>query len=456
MIKGIIFDLDGVLVDTKIIHYNALNLSLQKYEKIEISLEDHSKIYDGLTTNEKLGLLVKNKKIKKKNLKKIVFLKKKITKKLLKDKIKFNPKVYNLFKTLKKEYKLAIATNAIKSTLTECIKYLKISKFIDYKLSNEEVRNPKPHPEIYLRCLIGLDLKPKETLVVEDSHHGREAAKESGCNIYAIKNMKDLNLKNINLTLKEYKKKHEKTPWIDKELNVIIPMAGKGSRFASAGYTFPKPLIEIAGKPMIQCVIENLNLIAKFIFIIQKKHQQKNNIVSLLKTLIPDCEIIILDKVTEGAACTVLLAKRLINNKRPLLIANSDQYIVWNSNNTLYKFHNRDYDGGIITFKASHPKWSYARTDDTNMVLEVAEKKVISNNATTGIYFWKKGSDYVKYAEKMIEENNRVNNEFYVCPVFNYAIKDKKKIYISEVEEMYGLGTPEDLKFFIQKKVLNQ
>jgi HAD superfamily hydrolase (TIGR01509 family) len=434
-----------------------LNLSLQKYEKIEISLEDHSKIYDGLTTNEKLGLLVKNKKIKNKNLKKIIFLKKKITKKLLKDKIKFNPKVYNLFKTLKKEYKLAIATNAIKSTLTECIKYLKISKFIDYKLSNEEVRNPKPHPEIYLRCLIGLDLKPKETLVVEDSHHGREAAKESGCNIYAIKNMKDLNLKNINLILKEYKKKkYEKTPWIDKELNVIIPMAGKGSRFVDAGYTFPKPLIEIAGKPMIQCVIENLNLIAKFIFIIQKKHQQKYNIVSLLKTLVPDCEIIILDKVTEGAACTVLLAKRLINNKRPLLIANSDQYIVWNSNNTLYKFHNRDYDGGIITFKASHPKWSYARTDDTNMVLEVAEKKVISNNATTGIYFWKKGSDYVKYAEKMIEENNRVNNEFYVCPVFNYAIKDKKKIYISEVEEMYGLGTPEDLKFFIQKKVLNQ
>jgi dTDP-glucose pyrophosphorylase len=233
-------------------------------------------------------------------------------------------------------------------------------------------------------------------------------------------------------------------------------MAGKGSRFASAGYTFPKPLIEIAGKPMIQCVIENLNLIAKFIFIIQKKHQQKYNIVSLLKTLKPDCEIIILDKVTEGAACTVLLAKRLINNKRPLLIANSDQYIVWKSNNTLYKFHNRDYDGGIITFKASHPKWSYARTDDTNMVLEVAEKKVISNNATTGIYFWKKGSDYVKYAEKMIEENNRVNNEFYVCPVFNYAIKDKKKIYISEVEEMYGLGTPEDLKFFMQKKVLNK
>ena len=210
MIKGIIFDLDGVLVDTKMIHYNALNLSLEKYEKIKISLEDHSKIYDGLTTNEKLRLLVKIKKIKKKNLKKIIFFKKKITKKLLKEQIKFNPKVYNLLKTLKKKYKLAIATNAIKSTLTECIKYLKISKFIDYKLSNEEIRNPKPHPEIYLRCLIGLDLKPKETLIVEDSHHGRESAKESGCNIYPVKNMRDLNLKNINLILKEYKKKNMK------------------------------------------------------------------------------------------------------------------------------------------------------------------------------------------------------------------------------------------------------
>jgi dTDP-glucose pyrophosphorylase len=318
------------------------------------------------------------------------------------------------------------------------------------------VQNPKPHPEIYLRCLIRLGLKPKETLILEDSHYGREAAHESGCNIFAIKKIKDVNFKKIDLILKQYKKNKNKiTPWIDKELNVIIPMAGKGSRFSDAGYTFPKPLIEIGGKPMIQCVIESLNLVAKFIFIIQKEHQQKYNIKSLLKTLKPDCEIIELDKVTNGAACTTLLAKKLINNERPLLIANSDQYIKWDSNNTLYNFYDKNYDGGILTFKALHPKWSYAKVDKQNMVLEVAEKNVISNNATAGVYYWKKGSDYVKYAEKMIIKNERVNNEFYVCPVFNQAIKDKKKIYISEVEEMHGLGTPEDLNLFIQKKILN-
>ena len=229
-------------------------------------------------------------------------------------------------------------------------------------------------------------------------------------------------------------------------------MAGEGSRFTKAGYTFPKPLIEINKKPMIQFVIENLSLEANYIFLVRKEHEKKYNITSLLKVLAPSCKIVIVNKLTEGAASTTLLAKKIIDNKNPLIIANSDQFIDWNSSKSMYKFMSKKNDAAILTFKSIHPKWSYARTDKYGNVLEVAEKKVISDNATVGVYFWKKGSDYVKYAKQMIKKNIRVNNEFYVCPVFNEAIKDKKKIIIEEVSEMWGLGTPEDLNNFLKNK----
>jgi dTDP-glucose pyrophosphorylase len=233
-------------------------------------------------------------------------------------------------------------------------------------------------------------------------------------------------------------------------------MAGEGSRFKEAGFFFPKPIIEVLNKPMIQWVIDSLNIEANYIFLIQKKHQEKFNIKSMLKILQPNCKVVEIDKLTEGAACTTLLAKKYINNSNSLIIANSDQYIKWNSSQSLYNFITKKIDGGILTFNSVHPKWSYAKCDDNSNVIEVAEKKVISNNATVGVYFWKKGSDYVKYANQMIKKNIRVNNEFYVCPVFNEAIKDAKNIKIEEVDEMHGLGTPEDLSNFLNYIQINK
>ena len=134
-------------------------------------------------------------------------------------------------------------------------------------------------------------------------------------------------------------------------------------------------------------------------------------------------------------------------------MANSDQFIEWNSNETLYAFTNDQSDGAILTFESTHPKWSYAKLGDDGFVSEVAEKKPISKNATAGVYFWKRGSDYVKYAEQMINKNIRVNNEFYVCPVFNEAIQNNKKIKIFDIKKdgMWGIGTPEDLNYFIER-----
>jgi dTDP-glucose pyrophosphorylase len=234
-------------------------------------------------------------------------------------------------------------------------------------------------------------------------------------------------------------------------MNILIPMAGAGSRFQQMGYTFPKPLIEVEGKPMIQQVVENLNFgdEHRHIFIVQKEHYDRFALNYLLPLIKPNCEIIQVDKVTEGAACTALLAKKFIDNDDRLLIANSDQVIDWME--TPSPLYDRNIDGGVYVFNATHPKWSFVKVDATNKVVEVAEKKPISDIATTGIYFWRRGKDFVRCAEQMIEKNIRVNNEFYIAPVFNEIIAEDKLIGIEYVNKMWGIGTPEDLKTYLDR-----
>ena len=293
---------------------------------------------------------------------------------------------------------------------------------------------------------------PRKTVIVEDSNYGRQAALYSDAHLLPVDSRKDVNQDLISRIENILGTEVDHTPWRSDKLNVLIPMAGGGSRFQAQGYTFPKPLIDVKGKPMIQVVVDNLNIDAHFIFIVQKEHYEKYNLNYLLPLIAPNCDIVQVDGITEGAACTTLLAKKYINNEQPLLMANSDQFIQWNSGETLYAFNNENIDGAIITFESTHPKWSYAKVGPDGFVSEVAEKKPISKNATVGVYYWRKGSDYVKYSEQMIAKNIRVNNEFYVCPVFNEAIIDNKKFRIFEIEKngMWGIGTPEDLNYFLE------
>ena len=292
----------------------------------------------------------------------------------------------------------------------------------------------------------------KETLIVEDSHVGRLAAYNSGAHVLGVAGTHDLSLEKVLDAIGQHDNAGEARPkWQGGKMNVLIPMAGAGSRFEQAGYTFPKPLIEVHGKPMIQTVVENINVDARHIFIVRKEHYEKYNLQTVLSLISPDCKIVQVEDVTEGAACTTLLAKDFIDNGDPLLIANSDQYVEWDSNQFLYAVSNNNVDGGILTFKSIHPKWSFAKTGPEGYVTEVAEKNPISDNATVGIYYWRKGSDYVKYAESMVNSNKRTNGEFYVCPVFNEAIADDKKFRIFPIEKMWGLGTPEDLNRFLEE-----
>ena len=449
--KLVIFDLDGVLIDSKDYHYDALNIALG--ERYAISREEHVQIYDGLPTRTKLELLTKNKGLPVELYDEIWREKQEETLKIFNSSVSKDYELMGYFQQLVDcGFKIAVASNSIRNTVKIILLRLGVLEFVDIYVSNEDVVRNKPFPEMYWKCMTSLGALPADTVIIEDSHIGRQGALDSKCHLIPVENRKDLNQEKINRIKKILDNKKNKVAWESKTMNVLIPMAGAGSRFASQGYTFPKPLIEVKGKPMIQVVVENLNVKANYTFIVQKEHYEKYNLNYLLPLIAPGCNIVQVDGLTEGAACTTLLAKEFINNDEPLLMANSDQFVVWDSNETLYAFQNGECDGGIITFPATHPKWSYAKLGSDGYVSEVAEKKPISEHATVGIYYWKKGSDYVKYAEQMIDKNIRVNNEFYVCPVFNQAIEDGKKIRIKEIEKdgMWGIGTPEDLNYFLE------
>ena len=448
----IIFDLDGCLVESKDLHFYSLNDALVKVDqKYLISYEEHLAIYDGLNTTKKLELLTLNKGLEKKYYQQIWEDKQKHTFDLIKT-FKIDPKMVSIFNRLTDEgHKIAVASNSIRETVKLFLLRLGLMEYVDYFVSNEDVKRTKPFPEMYWKCMTALNFTPNQTLIVEDSHIGRKGALDSGAFLLAVENPEDLSLEKINRKLEEINNMNTTTniPWIDKKLNVVVAMAGLGSRFTEKGYTFPKPMIDVSGKPMIQVVVENLNMDANYIFLVQKEHIEKYNIEHMLNLIKPNCKVIPVDGLTEGSPCTVLLAKEHINNSAPLFLANCDQFMEWNSNEAMYSFTNDNIDGGLLVFNAVSPKWSFCKLDDNGFVSEVAEKNPISDIANTGCYYWKQGSDFVKYAEQMIEKNIRFREEFYTAPVYNEAIQDGKKIKVKFVDKMWGLGVPEDLEYFV-------
>ncbi len=240
-------------------------------------------------------------------------------------------------------------------------------------------------------------------------------------------------------------------------INIVIPMAGEGSRFSQAGYDLPKPLIPVIGKPMIQWVIENIkpHRDHRFIFIIRREHEQRFRISKMLEEFAPNSSYVFADSLTEGAASTVLLARNLINNLEHLMIVNSDQYLDFSIDKYLEHFDGSELDGFLMTMKSIESKWSYI-LENNGRITSIFEKEVVSNEATVGVYNFRQGKDFVKYAEIMISLKQKVKNEYYVAPVYNNAILDDLNFGFLNVGDdqkiMHGLGTPEDLTRFIELK----
>lgn len=461
MIKAVIFDLDGVLVDAVDWHYQALNRALSLFG-FHIPADEHNLIYNGLPSLAKLDVLSRRKGFPRSLHNFTNEMKQHYTREILQSQCHPEKNIIHLLDQLKKSgLRLALASNSIRNTVDIILDRMNIRDYFDVTLSNEEVAKPKPSPEMYFKAMNLLGLEPDQCLIIEDSAPGVQAAQQASPHLIVVNSPFEVTPELIRHAIEAKNRQIELTSQqpanslFQETLEIVIPMAGMGSRFAQAGYHDPKPFIPIEGKPMIQWVIENLRpkvIQARFTFLCNEKHLQDYPVANLLNSLAPGCQIVRVPTTTQGAACTALLASDAVASQRPLLIANSDQWVEFSVDDFLYRAIHNKCDGSILTFSATDAKWSYARLNANGHVAEVAEKRAISEHATVGIYYYRHAKDFFDGAKSMIRENLRVNNEFYVCPVYNELIRQNKSILIHEIkaEEMHGLGTPEDLSEFFK------
>jgi beta-phosphoglucomutase-like phosphatase (HAD superfamily)/dTDP-glucose pyrophosphorylase len=434
--KLVVFDLDGVLLDFCEVHYEALNDAITEVagSAFSISRVDHEATYNGRSTRAKLMMLSAQKGLSPSLFDDIFARKQQLTVAAV-SKVCTSTVLRSILVRLRSlGYLTACATNCIRATLDAALDALGIRDLFTFTVSNEDVRSPKPDADIYHLCHRKAGVLPSETVIFEDSPIGIAAAVASGSHVVRVPTPASLTEDFVMAALSP--------------ITIVIPMAGNGSRFTKAGYTDPKPLIPVRGKPMISWVVDNLAIPnARFVFVIRADYPESCK--EHLRSIAPGCSILVVDKVTEGAACTVLLARDLITTDTPLLIANSDQFIEFDAAKFVRSFLESDADGKISTFDGErNPKWSYAAVKD-GFVTEVREKDPFSDHATTGIYMWRRGSDFVRFADQMIAKNIRVNNEFYTVPVYNEAIASGLKITIEDCKKMWGLGVPEDLSVFL-------
>lgn len=462
-IKCIFFDLDGVLVNSRVLHYETFRDALHEViGGTPLTWKEHEKVYDGLSTRAKIEKLVYSNKINESQGQELFKRKQELTVERLPQTIQPRKSLTALLDCLHRKHRLFCVSNSIRKTVETTLELLGVSKYFENIYGNEDATKPKPSPELYMKAISEAGIRENEALIIEDSLFGREAAYLSGAHVLEVEDAEDVTVELLEETMQQLDRDFfisgRNRPLTT--LHIVIPMAGEGSRFKVAGFTDPKPFIPVAGKKMIQWVLDNMMpqemYQIRFHLIVRSAHLTNYSIASLFEKAHCNVSYTVheTDGLTEGAACSTLLASKEIDNDDPLIIVNSDQYLEWNPDSFYRCLLNPAYDGAILTFFQPDPndqKWSYAKIDDC-IATEVAEKKWISPYATVGLYGWKKGSEYVKYANQMIAKNIRTNNEFYVCPVYNEAIQDGKRIRVKLCKGMWGLGVPDDLQKFLTDK----
>jgi HAD superfamily hydrolase (TIGR01509 family) len=431
MIQAVIFDLDGVLVDADEWHFEALNLALADHDMREIAWQEHLSIYKGLPTARKLEIYAERNKVA--TPRTINHGKQFWTEQFIKFKGKPQAEIVDMIERLAERYEIVVASNAIRSSVELMLKRTEIFHHISFFLSNEDVEHSKPNPEIYWAAIGRLGLDTSECLIVEDSEAGRTAATASGAHTCFVNGPEDVNFYRVDAAIKKANRP-----------NLVIPAAGQGKRFTEQGFIYPKPFIDVNGQPMLRRVLDNFKGEGRPIVLMQNQHIFRY----AAHDHFPEATIVNVNGLTEGAACTVLLARGLIDNGNELILANSDQLVLEDLSEFFARARAAEADGAILTFHSDDPKWSYADVAEWGWVRRVAEKEVISNRATVGVYWFRKGSDFVKHADQMISKGIRTNGEFYVCPVFNEMIAGGGGViaYDIAVDAMLGLGTPEDLE----------
>lgn len=440
-----VFDLDGVLVEFAALHRMAFLEAWNSFHPDKrIDEVFHATFLEARSTRQKLSIMKDH--FGPIDELAVSELKQHITQTKLKTAHVYNSTRDALNYLKSHGVHMSVCSNSIRSTVHTSLQKLVPLDYFDLILSNEDVENPKPCPDIYNAAIKMLRIDPSTVTVFEDSAVGKAAARAAGLKVIEIVDALDLTPRFVELV-----SSNRMTSPL--HYNVVIPMAGLGSRFSVAGYSTPKPFLPIFGTPMYLKVIENvvpaeLSDRVTIHIIVREEHRAAFDAAEKPKNI----HIHTVPALTEGAACTVLSIKSEINNEFPLIIANSDQFLEWDVANFYRALVHPDYDGVISTFHqpdSSDLRWSYANINADGEVMQVAEKNYIGPLATTGVYGWKHGADFVADAEAMIAANIRVNNEFYVCPIYNTGISTGRKFRTLNCKKMWGLGVPTDYENFL-------
>lgn len=442
MIKALLFDLDGVLVDTDKLHFTALNQALLYFDLPTISEAEHLSIYKGLPTLQKLKIMSDRLGVPTSLISEISKYKQLLTLDTIPKTVFPEPEKIDALKRFSKEYRIAVCSNAKSSTVALLLSCARLSEYCDIILGTDDVTLPKPAPDLYHRAMQELNVRADECVIIEDSDVGVRAALSSGAHVHVASSFQNVNYYSILATINELNSPQ-----------LVIPAAGQGKRFLEAGYIYPKPLIDVNGRPMIHVVLDNMSECGDPFVILQNKHCVQYELKKHFNRINPGIKVITTDGLTEGAACTILQARPHLDPRRELIIGNSDQFVDFDLAEFLQDARSKNVDGHILTFTESDPKWSYALVGEDGNVTRVAEKQVISSHATVGIYYFRQAQLFFDSCEAMIRKNERVNGEFYVCPTFNELIGQGGVVKIMEIEKsrMHGLGTPEDLARYLAK-----
>lgn len=445
---NILFDLDGVLVDFAELHRTAFIEAWNIVHPANTIHESfHAEHLEARSTRQKLGILSTLFEGQDVKAAEVSSLKQTFTQERLKTAHVYTKTREALAYLKTRGARIGVCSNSIRATVEASLQKLAPLSTFDLILSNEDVVEPKPSPEIYKKACAIMGVDPKDVLVFEDSEVGKTAARNAGLELVEVVDALDISARFLELALSR-----SLTP--APLYNIVIPMAGLGSRFSAAGYTTPKPFLPIHGLPMYLKVIQNVvpaELMdrARIHIIVREEHKNMFEMAEKPANIL----IHTVPALTDGAACTVLSVESEINNDAPLVIANSDQYLEWDVANFYRALIHPEYDGVISTFHQPDPtdlRWSYANIHTEGAVTKVAEKQYIGPLATTGIYGWKRGADFVTDARAMIAANVRVNNEFYVCPVYNTGIHAGRMFRTLNCKKMWGLGVPADYEHFLR------
>ena len=441
MIKVLLLDFDGVVADCDMLHDNAFYQALDSVANIKLTdIEKYN--LRALTSVTKVQQLTFKYNIDEQKKQEILSTKDRIKKNIIAQTdykcIHFCPYIYDVFAYCNEHnIKVGLVSNSRRWLLDTVLEQL--NHPFEHVISNEDIENPKPAPDAYLKALQLFGVKANEALAVEDSPYGIESAKNAGIKTIGITSHTSLTASLIHEYYTGKPVNADMYPMHDVQL--VIPAAGRGTRFHPL--KVPKPFAQIGKLPMIQAVINNIGLDCNTHIILRE------DIKEFAKKL-PYKNIHYLPYVTCGTVSTMQWIRSHLDMSKPLIIANCDQMIKYD-NKVFYKAIIQKLDGAILTFRATHEKWSFAKVNNEGYVTEVAEKIPISDLATVGIYFWTKAHYFFDDADEMMESNDTVNNEFYTCPTYNYSIKRGRKIKTFDVDEMIGLGTYEDYIDFANK-----